>query len=367
MSGDGDQHAAPRNSALPGPSAALRTPAAPGSPERGRLLAAAWAEIAEERPRFVNWLPVLLGAGIAAYFALPGEPTIAAALLPVTVALIVAVLAPPSGGARLAAGAMIVAGLGFAMAKARTEVVAAPVLDRMLRSVAVTGVVEQREPHAKRGERLTLRLVSIADVPAARLPRRARIRVMAAGAAPLRPGETVTMTATLSPPSPPALPGGFDFSRAAFFQGIGAVGYALKPPVIVPAEGEGAPALGTKAWIQTLRQEIAARIEAALPGERGAMAAALITGERGGISEQTTDAYRDSGLVHILSISGLHMAILSCPTQQSTLVMCLSVRRLSVQRLENLRKLQKRFLSVRTYSFASHGRSRYLGCMLFAC
>ena len=55
----------------------------------------------------------------------------------------------------------------------------------------------------------------------------------------------------------------------------------------------------------------ARRIDAALPGETGAIAAALITGERGGISEATNDAYRDSGLLHILSISGLHMAIMA--------------------------------------------------------
>ena len=44
-------------------------------------------------------------------------------------------------------------------------------------------------------------------------------------------------------------------------------------------------------------------------GETGAIAVSLITGERGGITEKTNDAYRDSGLVHILSISGLHMAL----------------------------------------------------------
>ena len=48
-----------------------------------------------------------------------------------------------------------------------------------------------------------------------------------------------------------------------------------------------------------------------LPGERGAIADALITGERGGISEATNAAYRDSGLFHILSISGLHMTIMA--------------------------------------------------------
>src|SRR5204862_2613338 len=37
----------------------------------------------------------------------------------------------------------------------------------------------------------------------------------------------------------------------------------------------------------------------------------LITGERGGISESTNQAFRDSGLFHILSISGLHMVIMA--------------------------------------------------------
>ncbi len=63
--------------------------------------------------------------------------------------------------------------------------------------------------------------------------------------------------------------------------------------------------------MQRLRQTIGARIAAALPGETGAIATALITGERGGISGATNDAFRDSGLLHILSISGLHMAIMA--------------------------------------------------------
>jgi competence protein ComEC len=60
-----------------------------------------------------------------------------------------------------------------------------------------------------------------------------------------------------------------------------------------------------------VRQYITNRIMAALPGEKGAIAAALITGERGAISDATNQAYRDSGLFHILSISGLHMVIMA--------------------------------------------------------
>ncbi len=56
--------------------------------------------------------------------------------------------------------------------------------------------------------------------------------------------------------------------------------------------------------IEDVRQVIATRIRAALPGETGEIALALITGERGGISAATNNAFKNSGLFHILSISG---------------------------------------------------------------
>src|SRR3546814_12578282 len=53
------------------------------------------------------------------------------------------------------------------------------------------------------------------------------------------------------------------------------------------------------------------RIMAVLEGPRGAMAAALVTGHRGGIPEQVEEDMRDSGLAHLLSISGLHMGLVA--------------------------------------------------------
>jgi competence protein ComEC len=113
------------------------------------------------------------------------------------------------------------------------------------------------------------------------------------------------------PPSEPALPGDYDFGRQAWFAGIGAVGYSLSPPVIEAGAAEAPADLRLWAAVQWVRQAIGARIAAALPGETGAIATALITGERGGISEATTDVFRDSGILHILSISGFHMAIMA--------------------------------------------------------
>ncbi len=276
------------------------------------LAAALAVRLAEERPRFVNWLPVLFGLGIWVYFALRAEPTPPAAALPLAVGAVLVALTRPDGPARIAAVMLVIAGLGFATAKLRTEIVTAPVLDRSLRAATVTGVLERREPHAKRGERLTLHVLSIAGVAPEQTPHRARIRIMVPGG-DFNPGDILQVTATLSAPAPPALPGGYDFARAAFYERIGAVGYALKPPLKVETitAPEPGPALRIRASVEEVREAIGRRIQAALPGERGALAAALITGERGGISQETTDAYRDSGLVHILSISGLHMAIMA--------------------------------------------------------
>ena len=127
----------------------------------------------------------------------------------------------------------------------------------------------------------------------------------------LQPGAAVRLRATLMPPAEPALPGDYDFGRQAWFAGIGAVGYAMSPPSIDAAAGDVPRDLALWAGVQRLRQAIGARIAAALPGETGAIATALITGERGGISEATNDAFRDSGILHILSISGFHMAIMA--------------------------------------------------------
>jgi competence protein ComEC len=67
------------------------------------------------------------------------------------------------------------------------------------------------------------------------------------------------------------------------------------------------------AWasIDALRARVNVRIRATLHGDAGEIAVALITGERGGISEELNQAMRDSGLAHILSISGLHMVIMA--------------------------------------------------------
>jgi competence protein ComEC len=61
--------------------------------------------------------------------------------------------------------------------------------------------------------------------------------------------------------------------------------------------------------VEALRLAMTRRIQSVLPDSIGGIASALITGERGGITEEDEAALRDAGLAHVLAIAGLHMAL----------------------------------------------------------
>jgi len=283
---------------------------APAGTAAGRLIAGLARQLETEQDRWFLWLPVLFGTGIALYFSLPSEPLTLVAILPAVAALALHLSGPRTGLAGLITGALLTVTLGVGAAKLRTEAVRAPVLQAQVGPIDVYGYVELIEPRATKGQRLTIRVTAMEKHEAHAWPARVRVRTVAVNKA-LEPGDAVRLRATLSPPPGPSLPGDHDFARAAWFQGLGAVGYTIAAAEIDANAAEPPLALGISAAIARVRQAIGQRVLAALPGEAGAIANALITGERGGISEATNQAFRDSGLFHILSISGLHMVIMA--------------------------------------------------------
>ena len=283
---------------------------APAGTAAGRLIAAIARQLEAEQERWFLWLPVLFGSGIALYFALPAEPPTLVALMPAVAALALHLAGPRSGLLGLFTAALLAAGLGAAAAKLRTEAVRAPVLQSQTRPLDVYGHVELIEPRAGKGQRLTIRVTALEKHEAHAWPVRVRVVTRVENKA-LRPGDAVRLKATLNAPPGPSLPGDYDFARSAWFKRLGAVGYS-DGPAEIDVNAAGPPlALRIGAAIARVRQAIGQRILAALPGQTGAIANALITGERGGISEATNQAFRDSGLFHILSISGLHMVIMA--------------------------------------------------------
>src|SRR5690606_32824481 len=126
-------------------------------------------------------------------------------------------------------GAVFFLAAGFLVAALRTAAVSTPPFaGAERRSVMVTGWVETIETRENGARRLTLRPVSVESLDARDLPR--RVRVVDRHKVPLAPGMLVTLRARLYAPPGPAMPGGHDFARDAWFRGIGAVGYTIGTP-----------------------------------------------------------------------------------------------------------------------------------------
>ena len=140
-------------------------------------------------------------------------------------------------------------------------------------------------------------------------PRRIRLSLIEKyGLPPL--GSRISLRARIAPVAGAVVPGGYDAHRAAFFDGIGGSGFVLGKWTL-----ESAPATYSYDLIVAeIRAAIVQRIMAAQPGEAGAVAAALLVGERSALSPETNDSLRISGLFHILSISGLHMMLIAGTT-----------------------------------------------------
>jgi competence protein ComEC len=261
-----------------------------------------------EQHRWVLWLPVGIAVGIAIYFALSFEPA-----LPLTIIVAGSALCAMIGAsfdlhpfAKAALGLLAAACIGFTAAKIRTETVAAPITMHKLGPMGIDGrveIVELRDKGARvtlgelRGERFE------EDVPA-----HVRVTFKTQSDA-LQPGRWAHATVVLMPPPAPAAPGDYDFGRRAYFEGLGAVGYAFGDAKAIVPLRNATWFENAGARLERLRNAMTARIRAVLPGADGAIAAALITGDQGRVDPSDVSAYRDSGLTHVLSISGLHLAL----------------------------------------------------------
>ncbi|MDB5454439.1 MAG: ComEC/Rec2-related protein [Caulobacter sp.] len=134
------------------------------------------------------------------------------------------------------------------------------------------------------------------------------MRVTVDPAAVVAPGSAVRLRAMLGPPPPPAAPGAYDFARDAWFDGVGGVGFAVGD--LEPVRLDPPPArLRLVLAVNAVRWRLAQKIVARLGVERGGLAAAMVTGHEAFIPKAQTEAMRAAGLAHIISISGLHMAI----------------------------------------------------------
>lgn len=273
----------------------LQTPIAARWGDRWRRLGdAIETRLEAERERIGLWLPVALGAGITLWFALPTAMHWIGALLALAAGGLIGAVV----GWQRRLGRMIVIGsgvmaIGVLLIWGRATWVAAPVLAQPV-TTSFSAEVERVDAQPARGQvRLILRPYARAD-----LPPRLRITATEEQATAIQPGERIGLRARLMPPPVASLPGGYDFAQRAWFDRLGAVGTVI---------GAISRTSGTGLSQPPLRARLTRHIHDRVEGSAGGVAAALVTGDRGAISEADDEAMRRSGLAHLLSISGLHV------------------------------------------------------------
>lgn len=274
----------------------------------------------KDHTRWALWLPVAIAAGIAIYFSLPAEPPLWAGIVSLgwAVGLLIlhAILRRYTQRHELllwlACWAVGGVALGFAAGVFRTASIAHVVLPEQVGPLMVRGTVMTVEDRGDTGIRLILDRVDLWRYPLEKTPPSLRLTVRT-GAENVVPGDLVSVRAALSPPPRPVYPGGYDFARSAYFNHIGAVGYATGPLRVL--QHSEAREVGFRRAIERHRHRLTERIYAALEGDPHpsvpGIAAALLTGEVGRIEKADLNSLRASGLGHILSISGLHMVLVT--------------------------------------------------------
>jgi len=280
----------------------------PGAKIAAFLRAQAQAQIKAQTLRWRMWAPVAFGGGCASYFTLKAEPP----AWPLVLAAVIAVGAwqvvkRAGGGRAWTLPLMLLACfvLGGAVAKLRTDAVAAPIAPAMSAPTVIEGWVIDVDSPGSAGPRVVIAPVRIRGLTPEQTPERLRATVR--GAIP-EPGDAIRVFAILNPPPAPASPGAYDFGRNAYFQSLGGVAFGLGEP----RQAHLAPPpwrVRLEMAVNGVRFDLARRIVERLGPRTGGVAAAMTTGHEAWLDPEMVDVMRDSGLAHILSISGLHMAV----------------------------------------------------------
>lgn len=265
-------------------------------------------EVASQKDRLFLWAPFCLAIGIALYFGLKTEPP---PLLGISLILLSSGLIAYSwkGQERsplkkfffLSACGLLIACLGFSVAQLRTHTVHTPMIIKKIKTVGLEGAIQSIEP-SDIGSRAVLSDLQIERLSPEDTPRTIRLTIRKDEG--LKAGQRVKLLAGLNPASGPVAPGAFDFQRMAYFEGLGAVGFSYSAPEIIEETDQ-------HDFLAGIRETITDKIQKATENPQQHILVALMTGQRKAIRDEDWDALRESGLAHMLAISGMHVGMVA--------------------------------------------------------
>lgn len=195
--------------------------------------------------------------------------------------------------------------IGFIVADARTDRMAAPVLAEVADYYSVQGTVDERQVDSKGRDRLIVTDLEIKGLAPDQTPAKIRVQVRTHIDDNLAPGDRVLFDANLAAPQGPVAAGSFNFARNAWFDQVGGVGFAVSDIESISVSSEKISTLNT------IRHSVGQRIAHQMSAKEAALATALLTGDRSALPPDVVAQMRDAGLAHLLAISGLHMGLVT--------------------------------------------------------
>ncbi len=262
----------------------------------------------KERSRWFPWIPVLFGMGIVIYFALPFEPSLWLGAGLIEAIIFLALIFRRNFTILGILSIVGIITLGFAVVQLRAAYINKTPFISEEQKLYLKGRIASADANSRGNIRLLLE--DISDFDDTPIPGKYKITLLSKKA-PAEEGQCVEMIAKIMPPYSAAVIGGYQFDRKTFFENIKATGYSVSRALPVECLEKSSLSGSLKLKIEQIRNEIVNKINAVLPPDEAAVTAAIVAGERSGMSRRLTENYRDSGLAHFLSISGLHMSMLA--------------------------------------------------------
>ncbi len=245
-------------------------------------------------------IPILFGLGIGTYFALPFEPSIWISLGVIEALIILAIIWRYYPYRLIILGYIGVFVLGFSNIELKTQYLKNIESIKTEETVYIKGEITSKDYNSRGNPRYVISDVTDFDDSAIFH----KIRVSIAGS-DFKIGQCIETVATLMPPFKAPFFGAYDFSKKAFYAGLQANGYATTHAYEVECGNK-------KLHIMSdIREKIIDNIYKSIPNSEAGIVAALVAGEKGRISKKIIEQYRDSGLAHVLSISGMHMSMIA--------------------------------------------------------
>ncbi|MDD4556789.1 MAG: ComEC/Rec2 family competence protein [Alphaproteobacteria bacterium] len=257
-----------------------------------------------EQSRWFLWSPVLFGIGIGVYFTLPFEVSKWIVIAVFELFLLLFYLFRHQSNRLFITSCLFLILIGYISVYMQVLYFSKSIYPVEEKRVYFKGRIENID-HNYRGKQ---RIIVDELVDFDEMPIKGKYRLTLMSKYPeLRDGDCIETVAEISPPTKPFLVGGYIPSVQTFFEKISGVGYVSAG--VLPVECSKSNRFMD--YLNNQRIKIEQHIAKILPPNEAAVVAAISVGSRGGITNKLKDDYRDSGLAHFLSISGVHMTMIA--------------------------------------------------------